>query len=81
MLKKLITQSPDETQEQEQEIDKQWATVFQLSNASTEQLALYRTQTLTKLNDNLARIVKLLKAIKKLLIAALLCLVIIALFV
>lgn len=83
MLEKLKSSVKEsrEPSEQDQELEKQWATVFQLSNASTEQLALYRTQTLKKLNDNISQVVKLLRTIKKLMIGAVICLVIIALFV
>jgi hypothetical protein len=61
--------------------EKQWNTVLELSQASPDQLALYRTQAVIKLDETLKLQIKTLKTIKKLLIAAVVCLVIIALFV
>lgn len=61
--------------------EKQWNAVLELSQASPDQLALHRTQAIIKLDEAVRQQTKLLKAIKKLLIAAVACLVIIALFV
>lgn len=61
------------------DIEATWEEVMQVANASTEQLELYRTQTLVKL-DVLVRVMsKNLKIMKNLMIAGFVILLIIAL--
>lgn len=63
------------------DIQEQWESVMQIANASTEQLELYRTQILVKLDTNIRMLVKILRTVKNLLIALLIFVVIIALLV
>lgn len=63
------------------DVQEQWESVMQIANASTEQLELYRTQTLVKLDTSIRLLVKLLRTVKNLLIALLIFIVIIALLV
>ncbi|WP_095176008.1 MULTISPECIES: hypothetical protein [Blautia] len=72
-LKKNPTEKDD--------IQEQWESVMQIANASTEQLELYRTQTLVKLDTSIRMLVKTLRTVKNLLIALLIFVVIIALLV
>lgn len=72
-LKKNPTEKDD--------IQEQWESVMQIANASTEQLELYRTQTLVKLDTSIRMLVKTIRTVKNLLIALLIFVVIIALLV
>lgn len=72
MLEKLKSEKKDDTQAV-------WDDVMQIASASTEQLELYRTQTLVKLDITLRALARNIKTIKNLLIALLVFVVIIAL--
>lgn len=63
------------------EVQQQWDQVLQFSSASTEQLELYRTQTLVKLDGTLYALSKDLRTLKRLMIAILIILILIALFI
>lgn len=72
MLEKLKSEKKDDTQAV-------WDDVMQIASASTEQLELYRTQTLVKLDITLRALARYIKTIKNLMIALLIFVVIIAL--
>lgn len=74
MLEKLKTEKKDDTQAV-------WDDVMQIASASTEQLELYRTQTIVKLDITLRVLARHIKTIKNLLIALLVFVVIIALLI
>lgn len=63
------------------EVQQQWDQVLQFSSASTEQLELYRTQTLVKLDGTLYALSKDFRTLKRLMIAILIILILIALFI
>lgn len=74
MLDKLKSENKDD-------VDATWESVMQVANASTEQLELYRTQTLVKLDISIRALSRHMRTTKNLLIAILVILILIALLI
>lgn len=74
MLDKLKSEKKDDS-------EATWDQVMQVANASTEQLELYRTQTLVKLDISIRALSRYMRTTKNLLIAILVILVLIALLI
>lgn len=74
MLDKLRSEKKDDA-------EATWDQVMQVANASTEQLELYRTQTLVKLDISIRALSRYMRTTKNLLIAILVILVLIALLI
>ena len=61
------------------DIEENWSKVMEIASASTEQLSLYRTQTLIKLDISIRALAKNVRTVKNLLIAIFVLVLIIAL--
>lgn len=67
--------------EKKEDTEMNWESVMQVANASTEQLELYRTQTLVKLDISIRALSRNMRTTKNLLIAILVILILIALLI
>lgn len=74
MLDKIKSEKKDDA-------ETTWESVMQVANASTEQLELYRTQTLVKLDISIRALSRYMRTTKNLLIAILVILILIALLI
>ena len=61
------------------DIEENWSKDMEIASASTEQLSLYRTQTLIKLDISIRALAKNVRTVKNLLIAIFVLVLIIAL--